>query len=94
MHDEVEKALNELYLMKKSINSILSDHTKQVYGMLSKKLVGLSVQFNYKKNVVKEGVIKRVVIISGNTVYVEVGYGEVGYQEKLTQLSTEDLTFL
>lgn len=94
MHNEVGKALNDLYLMKKSIDSILSDHKKQVYEVLSKKLVGLSVHFNYNKNVVKVGVIRRVVIISDNNVYVEVGYDEVGYQEKLSQLSTNDLTFL
>ncbi|AXC38837.1 UNVERIFIED_ORG: hypothetical protein [Escherichia phage CMSTMSU] len=35
--------------MKKSINSILKDHANQIREILSKKLIGCSVEFNYKR---------------------------------------------
>ncbi|MDS1552411.1 hypothetical protein QPL51_05070 [Escherichia coli] len=89
MHDEVKKYLNDRYIMKKSINSILKDHANQIREILSNKLIGCSVEFNYKKNVVKIGVIKRVVAVYDQNVYVEIEY-----DGKLSQLSTEDLTFL
>lgn len=63
MHDVVKKYLNDRYIMKKSINSILKDHANQIREILSNKLIGCSVEFNYKKNVVKIGVIKRVVAV-------------------------------
>ncbi|EHU8781219.1 hypothetical protein N0S44_000452 [Escherichia coli] len=89
MHDVVKKYLNDRYIMEKSINSILKDHDNQIREILSNKLIGCSVEFNYKKNVVKIGVIKRVV-----AVYVQNVYVEIEYDGKLSQLSTEDLTFL
>ncbi|HCJ9510087.1 TPA: hypothetical protein NV937_000765 [Escherichia coli] len=89
MHDVVKKYLNDRYVMKKSINSILKDHANQIREILSKKLIGCSVEFNYKKNVVKSGVISRVVAVYDQDVYVEIEY-----DDKLLQLSTEDLTFL
>lgn len=89
MHDVVKKYLNDRYIMKKSINSILKDHANQIREILSNKLIGYSVEFNYKKNVVKIGVIKRVVAVYDQNVYVEIEY-----DGKLSQLSTEDLTFL
>ena len=89
MHDVVKKYLNDRYIMKKSINSILKDHANQICEILSNKLIGCSVEFNYKKNVVKIGVIKRVVAVYDQNVYVEIEY-----DGKLSQLSTEDLTFL
>ena len=89
MHDVVKKYLNDRYIMKKSINSILKDHANQIRQILSNKLIGCSVEFNYKKNVVKIGVIKRVVAVYDQNVYVEIEY-----DGKLSQLSTEDLTFL
>ncbi|OTE92406.1 hypothetical protein B1K96_16205 [Escherichia coli] len=89
MHDVVKKYLNDRYIMKKSINSILKDHANQIREILSNKLIGCSVEFNYKKNVVKIGVIKRVVAVYDQNVYVEIEY-----DGKLSQLSIEDLTFL
>ncbi|EPE1231992.1 hypothetical protein ACSGOQ_005239 [Escherichia coli] len=89
MHDDIKKSLYDLYIMKKTINSILADQIKQVRNFLSKKLIGAEVKFHYKKNVVVDGVIRRVVTISDQTIYVEVEY-----DGKLSQLSTEDLTFL
>lgn len=89
MHDVVKKYLNDRYIMEKSINSILKVHDNQIREILSNKLIGCSVEFNYKKNVVKIGVIKRVV-----AVYVQNVYVEIEYDGKLSQLSTEDLTFL
>lgn len=89
MHDVVKKYLNDRYIMKKSINSILKEHANQIREILSNKLIGCSVEFNYKKNVVKIGVIKRVVAVYDQNVYVEIEY-----DGKLSQLSTEDLTFL
>ncbi|UTS53774.1 hypothetical protein UES1_407 [Escherichia phage UE-S1] len=89
MHDVVKKYLNDRYIMEKSINSILKDHDNQIREILSNKLIGCSVEFNYKKNVVKIGVIKRVVAVYDQNVYVEIEY-----DGKLSQLSTEDLTFL
>ncbi len=89
MHDDIKKSLYDLYIMKKTINSILADQIKQVRNFLSKKLIGAEVKFHYNKNVVVYGVIRRVVIISDQTIYVEVEY-----DGKLSQLSTEDLTFL
>ncbi|MCU6292811.1 hypothetical protein [Escherichia coli] len=89
MHDVVKKYLNDRYIMKKSINSILKDHANQIREILSNKLIGCSVEFYYKKNVVKIGVIKRVVAVYDQNVYVEIEY-----DGKLSQLSTEDLTFL
>lgn len=89
MHDVVKKYLNDRYIMEKSINSILKEHANQIREILSNKLIGCSVEFNYKKNVVKIGVIKRVVAVYDQNVYVEIEY-----DGKLSQLSTEDLTFL
>lgn len=89
MHDVVQKILNDRYVIKKAINSILKDCNKQLHDKLSEKLIGCSVHFNYKKNVVVPGVIRRIVAIYEQAVYVEIEY-----DGKLTQLSTEDLTFL
>jgi hypothetical protein len=89
MHDVVQKLLNDRYVMRKAINSILKDYNNQIHDKLSEKLVGCSVQFNYKKNVVVHGVIVRIV-----TVYEQSVYVEIEYDGKTSQLSTEDLTFL
>ncbi|WAE77051.1 hypothetical protein vBEcoMphAPEC6_00970 [Escherichia phage ph0011] len=86
MHDVIKKYLNDRYVLTKSINSILKDHANQIHEILSEKLIGCSVEFDYKKNI---GVIRRVVDVYEQNVYVEIVY-----DGKLLQLSTEDLTFL